>query len=382
MKRTILVLSLCAVQPACSSAPPGTETIGTSSQPLCGDRRARASAFASLQDLPHGVAGDRDLVFIAEPLAGRVLALDRATSQPVGELPPPAGGWLLPFAVRVPQEGHLVVLDSGGFPDPSTPSIPRVLDYTYSANGQPRALEATLARTVSFAGLPLVFAEDVEALTTGDYVVSESVIGGLWVVHPDGSITAGIVPSSLAPGAGVPQLGPCSFPGVVIEGIPFRTQGDFAPGVVALASSDEQLYFGTTCQGGVYRVPIASLTDPSRPPPERAADIVAVSPRPAGTLETFEGLAFDRHGGGGTLFAADSFHGRVLRIDPLTGAREVVVEDPALLDFPVSLQVLPARHGPRALVVASDQEYRLPSINAAISAPLVHLPFVVAEVAR
>ena len=44
--------------------------------------------------------------------------------------------------------------------------------------------------------------------------------------------------------------------------------------------------------GELWRVPVASLTD-GRTPEQRAQDSVTVSPRPAGTVETFEGITTD-----------------------------------------------------------------------------------------
>ncbi len=193
--------------------------------------------------------------------------------------PAPAGGFLLPFSVRVPGPGRLFVLDSGGFPNPTVPAIARVYDYSYQWNPLTRTFTARLTRTVSLEGLPVVFAEDVEVTVSGLYVVAESVIGALWVIHPDGSIGPGVVPN---PGSSIPALGPCTLPPVTVDGIPFATAGNFAPGVLSLAARNGQLLFGTTCNGGLYRIPLQSLVDPSRTPEQRAQDIVAVSPRPLG----------------------------------------------------------------------------------------------------
>ena len=106
-----------------------------------------------------------------------------------------------------------MVLDPGGFPNPAVPSIARVYDYDYQWNPFTHAFIATLARTVSFAGLPLVFAEDVEVTSSGLYVVAESVIGALWVIQADGSIIPGVFPSGGVP---IPALGPCTLQPVTI----------------------------------------------------------------------------------------------------------------------------------------------------------------------
>jgi len=139
---------------------------------------------------------------------------------------------------------------------------------------------------VSFAGFPLVFAEDVEVTASGHYVVAESVIGALWVITPDGLIAKGIFPDT----GPIAALGPGMLPPVTVGGIPYRTAENFAPSVVSLASRKGQLYFSSTANGGLWRVPITSLTE-GRVPQARAQDIVTVSPRPAGMAETFEGAA-------------------------------------------------------------------------------------------
>lgn len=334
-----------------------------------GGHSTELSQFAEMDRLPHGIAGDHRLVFVTQPLDGRVAVLDRTGGVEVGELPSPPGGWLLPFELRVPQPGRLVVLDSGGFPSPAGLAVPQVHDYQYRYNPAKRRFVATLRRTVRFDGVPVVFAEDVEVLADGRYVLSDSGSGALWVIGREGTITPGIVPQSFAPEDGIPGLAPCVFPPATttIGDVPYALPGGFAPGVGSLASKDGFLYFGGTCAGGIRRVPVAVFDD-ERAPWERAADIEIVSPRPDGELfDTLKGLTFnpwdprdDR------LYAADPFRLRVVRIDVETGERTVLAEDPVLLNFPVSMKFLPPVHGCPSLVVSSDQEHRFAPLNAAL----------------
>jgi hypothetical protein len=334
------------------------------------------------EHVPHGIAGDEQFVFVTQPLSGRVSVVNRLTGNEIATLPPPPLGWQLPFALRIPSTGRLAVLDAGGFPSPTIPSVARIYEYDYSRNRRTRQFEATLVRTISFEGLPLVFAEDFETVPGGGYVLSESVIGAIWNVSAGGIITPGLLPDSFAPGAGIPAIGPCAFTPITIDGVPFSTGGNFAPGIGSLVYRDGQLYFGSTCRGGVARIPLASLSDMTRSPQQRAADIVDVSPRAVGvTTESLKGLTFNRwKSSDKKLYVTDTMGRRVLRINTTTGAREVVADDPELFDFPVSAQFLPPVAGISPLVVASDQEYRLAALNPLISEDLLHPPFVVAKI--
>src|SRR5262245_696733 len=60
---------------------------------------AIAYDYAHRDHMPHGIAGDTRFVFVTEPLHGRVAVLGRVTGFELGALPPPPGGFLLPFAM-------------------------------------------------------------------------------------------------------------------------------------------------------------------------------------------------------------------------------------------------------------------------------------------
>jgi hypothetical protein len=366
---------------ACGSAPPpGAQGSGleAAAEGKSSPGSAGASVFARSSDIIHGIAGDGSLVFVTQPLARAVVAFDRLTGQEVGRLPAPAGdGFVLPFAARVPLQGHLVVLDAGGFPSPVVPSIPRIDAYDYVYDPRTHGFSAALTRTVKLSDLPVVFAEDIEVLEDGTWVMSESVIGALWLIRPDGAVAPAIFPSN--PFAPLEALGGCPVAPFEIGGVPFAP--GFAPGVGSLAVRQGQLYFGSSCKGGIYRVPIAALTDPARSPQERAESIVTVSARPEGTVEALKGLSFDPQAPGSPwLYATDPFRLRLLRIHVVTGRREVVSDDARLFNFSVATAFLPPLDGQPRLFVASDQEYRLAALNPALSSDQLQPPFLVTQV--
>jgi len=260
--------------------------------------------------------------------------------------------------------------------------VARILEYDYHGERHGHGFEAELTRTISLEGVPTVFTEDIEVLRDGRYVVSEAGIGALWVILPDGTPVPGVFPASPAPSDVIPELGPCAFPtDVTVGDLPFRLANDFAPGVGSLASDDRYLYFGSTCAGGVSRLPLASLDDTSRPPFARAADIETLSPPPSGaSADILKGLSVDVYEDPGSLYAADPLHFAVLRIDLETGERETIAQDEWLLDFPVSTSFLPPVDGFSPLLVTSDEEYRWSAINTALSEDEFRQPFRIAKV--
>ena len=337
-----------------------------------------ASELFGRPTLIHGVAGDSDLVFVTEAVAGRVAVHDRWSGREVALLPPPPGGWVLPFQMRIVEEGRLVVLDAGGFP--GAPTIPRVYDYDYRFDRETWAFSATLVRSVRFEGLPVIFSEDVEVLLDGTYVVSDVVLGALWLILQDGTVVPGLFPESFD--RPIPELTSCLYSGppLSVDGIPFSV-GGFAPGVGSLTNDGTYLYYGNGCVGGVHRIPLASLFDTSRSAYDRAADEELVSAPAPGDFDVVKGLAFNRSNAHDRrLYAVEPFKLRVLRIDLTSGAREVLAQDPVLFDFPVTSAFLPSPPGAQTLVVASDQEHRFSGINQAITTDMFQLPFLVTRV--
>ena len=338
-----------------------------------------ATVLAKRASLTHGIAGDQRYVFTTEPGIGpstagaRVVVLDRFTGREVATLPPPAGGFKLPFTLRVPSPGHLVVLDNAGFPPQGTP---KVYDYSYRTDWH--GFHAAVTRTTDFSGLPLAFAEDVEVLPDGQYVVSESVIGGLWLIGRDGAIKPGMVPSTPAP---LPKIGGCLFPegSFTVGGLPFAPIGGFAPGAGSMAVRGNDLYLSSTCEGGVMKLPISVLEDGSKPAEDRVGAIQTVVPR-AFSLESLKGIQFNRFDSRDPwLYAGDPFRLQLIRVDVRNGKRQVLSTDGRLFDFTVSTAFLPpvVPGLPNPLVTASDQEYRSTLLNSALTSDQFRQPFVI-----
>lgn len=338
--------------------------------------------FVELASLPAGVAGDEQVVFVGAPLEGRVLVLSRATGRQLGELPAPPEGFILPFILHTLGPGRLGLLDAGGLPSPSpfVPANPTLYEYRYGFH--PRTgFHAELTRTVSFASVTIGFAEDFVALADGSYVVSDAVLGALWVARRDGRIVPGIVPEGPSEAQAIPELRVCpTMPLIEVGGLPFLFSGSTLPGVSSLALRDHTLYFYSPCAEGLYSVPVASLFD-RRAPHERAEDIELVSPKPRGIeVEQLLGLTFNPYDRRDRfLYAADSLQLRVVRIDPRSGERQVVDADPRLFNFPSSMAFVPSRFGAPRLLVVSNQQHRTPLTNDAIAEDLSLLPYVVTE---
>jgi len=333
--------------------------------------------------LPAGVAGGLEVVFVGSPLEGRVVALSRLTGQQIGELPQPPGGFILPFIMHSAGLDKVEILDAGGFPSP-VPLIlanPSIYQYTYSFSPI-SGLSATLTRTLSFASATIGCSEDFVTLADGTKLISDAILGGIWIGKPDGTVLPGIVPKTFDSADRIPQLAFCpTMPLTHVGGIPFLFSGSTLPGVSPLAVRDGTLYFYSPCAEGLFSVPVASLFD-DRQPFERAADIRLVMPKPADVIAEelleFTFNPFDSHDR--FLYAADALQLRVIRIDLAAKTREVVGDDPALFNFPASLGFLPPIVGVSQLMVVSNQQHRTPLLNDAITQDMLEPPFIVTKV--
>lgn len=339
--------------------------------------------YASVSPPIAGVAAGQDVVFVGEPLNASVIVLSRLTGKQVGELPPPPNGFALPFILHNIGKNKVAILDAGGLPQPSpfVPASPTIYEYSYRSNfGQD--FSAQLVRTVSFASVLIGFSEDFILLEDGRYLLSDAVLGSVWVAQLDGTITPGIVPQSFDPQDLIPALAFCpTMPKVTVNGYPFLFTGSTLPGISPTAVRDGNVYYYSPCARGIYTFPLSILSD-DRQPYQRAADIRLVAPTPSNVaVEELLDFSFnpynpfDRY-----LYAADPLQLQVIRIDLMNGARQVLAHDPRLFDFPSSLGFAPTIGFVSELVVVSNQQERSPLTNDAVSQTTFNLPFIVAKV--
>lgn len=383
--RWVGVFAVAVLQLAACSVPAGEEETASAEQALVIDVSSRSVSYdyAALDQLPAGVAGGKDVVFVGSPLEGRVLALGRLSGTGVGELPSPSQGFILPFILKSLGTSRVAVLDAGGLPSPApfVPANPTIHEYEYRYSVR-SGFTAELVRTISFESALIGFAEDIVSLGDGRWVLSDAVLGGLWVAEADGTVRPGITPESLEAVDAIPQLAMCpDMPLIEVGGLPFLFSGSTLPGVSPLAVRGETLYFYSPCAEGVYSVPIATLFD-DREPHERAADIRLVSAKsPSVPVEQLLGLTFNPYVKDDPyLYAADSLQLRIVRIDVKTGARQVVADSPTLFNFPSSTAFLPPIGGISPLLVVSNQQHRTPLTNDAIGEDLFEPPFLVTKV--
>jgi len=330
-----------------------------------------------------GVAAGESAVFVGEPLNASVIALSRRTGKQIGILPPPPNGFAVPFIMHSIGRDRVAVLDAGGLPQPNpfVPVSPLIYEYAYTY-GLDKGFSARLVRTISFAGVPYGFPEDFIRLDDGRYLVSDSILGSIWVVEQDGSITPGIAPKSFNAQDLIPTLAFCpTMPEVTVNGYPFLFSGSTLPGVSPLAVRNGIVYYYSPCARGIYSFPLAILTDDELPY-QRAMTIQLVAPTPL-NIEVEELLDFSFNPFDESdpyLYAADPLQLQVIRINLRNGARQVIAHGPELFDFPSSLAFLRTDGPLTELLVVSNQQERTPLTNDAVTETTFNLPFIIAKV--
>jgi hypothetical protein len=382
---------LCAFAAAlsigCGSAPEN-ESLGSSQEEAKIELSKEALAFKYLEldsPFPAGVAAGEKVIFVGSPLEGRVLEYSRFTGQKLGELPQPPTPFVLPFMMKHVAPNKVAILDAGGFPSPVPliPANPTIYEYTYTAHGN--SVNATLTRSVSFSSALIGFAEDFVLLPDGRYLLVDTVLGSIWIAKKDGTVEPGIVPRTFDPADAVPQLGFCpTMPTVQVGGVPFSFGGSTIPGVSTIAERNGTVYFASACAGAVFKVPLASLSD-SRQPWQRAADIRLLSARPPSEpVQELLNMVFNPSDPAEKfLYAADAMKLRLIRINTVTGKREVVADDRELFNFPSSLSFMPPLGGVEIfpqLVVVSNQQHLSPITNDAATTEAFEFPFLATRV--
>ncbi len=378
---------------ACSSAPSGgdsKEAIGSSQSAITVSTgpHSISNDFLDISFLPAGVAADKKVVFVGDPLEGRVIAFSRLTGKQIGELPQPPGGFVVPFIMHSLGEGRVGVLDAGGLPQPKplVPAHPLISEYTYTFDPV-AGFAATLARFVDSTGTLVGFPEDFVKLPDGRILLTDAVLGSIWVIQPDGTYTPGIVPKTFDPVDAIPQMTICpTMPEVTVNGVPFLFSGSTIPGIEAIAVRNGTVYFHSSCARGLFKFPLAILSD-GRQPYQRAADLQLIASTPPDIqVEELLDMQFNPFDATDPyLYAAHGMQLEVLRVDSRTGARQVIARDARLFDFPSSLAFLPPVIGdkeigsPKLLVVSNQQE-RTPITNDAVTEDSFNLPFLVAKV--
>jgi hypothetical protein len=338
--------------------------------------------FANLDAPVAGVAAGETVVFVGEPLNASVVVLSRLTGRQIGELPPPPSGFAVPFIMHIVGPNRVAVLDAGGLPQPApfVPAMPSIYEYTYGSG--PGGFSATLVRTISFASVLIGFPEDFVRLDDGRYLMSDSILGSIWIAQPDGAITPGIVPQSFDPSDLIPTLAFCpTMPEVTVNGYPFLFTGSTLPGVSPLAARHGTVYYYSPCARGIYSFPLAVLSN-NQAPYQRASEISLVAPTPSDIeVEELLDFSFNPYDDADPfLYAAQPLQLQVIRIDVTNGARQVLASGPQLFDFPSSLSFLPPVLPVTQLLVVSNQQERTPLTNDAVTQTTFNLPFIVAHV--
>lgn len=372
----------------CGVAPDTSEALGETEQAAKVELSPQALSFKYLEldpPFPAGVAAGERVIFVGDPLEGRVFEYSRQSGRQLGELPQPPMPFVLPFMMKHVAPNKVAIMDAGGFPTPLplVPANPTIYEYTYSTQGN--TVNATLTRSVPFSSALVGFAEDIVLLKDGRYLLVDAVLGSIWIANTDGTISPGIVPKTFDPADAIPQLYFCpTMPTVQVDGVPFLFSDATVPGISTIAERDGIVYFANACTGKVYQVPLGSLSD-SRPPWQRAEDIRVLSSKPADTqVEELLSMIFDpsnphEH----YMYAADAMRLRLIRINTLTGERQVLADDRELFNFPSSLAFMPPLGGTEIfpqLVVVSNQQQLTPITNDLAPGDNFEFPFLATRV--
>jgi len=222
MASIVLSLPLCACGGTSTDAGAATGTVSeaVTAPSVSVTSKSISFDYTEVSYLPAGVAAGERVVFIGDPLEGRVIAYSRITGKQVGELPQPPGGFVIPFIMHSAGEGRVQVLGAGGLPQPKpfVPAHPFVYQYDYTF-GVRSGFSATMSRFVDSGDTVVGFPEDFVRLADGRLLLTDAVLGSIWIIQPDGTFTPGIVPKSMDDADQIPAMKLCpTMPLVTVNG--------------------------------------------------------------------------------------------------------------------------------------------------------------------
>ena len=381
-----------------------------SAAPDCGALAPNTTILASYEEaFPiHGVAGDRDVLFLVQPSAGaasqpHVRVARRADGAALPDLPAPPQGWSVPLSPFLPWlpspgvPGELWVSDvrvppAGAIATPTAALIQR---YTYTWS-KAKGFSATHAETWTLplnsvppgAGLPngFLYLGSLVGLPNGAVVLTDTFTGALWVADTFGKAPRlALIDPRFGPGPVGDITGVQRAPGGGVrpytQALPKRDGRGYAPGIesVTYAPFTDEVCVAPTGAGGLFCVERAALLS-SDPPVAKAKAIREVLAPTPGLSDLTDGVVADRfqptspwlywqRAVSDTTTFDGSGYNTLRRIHLNTGAIEVVARSNTCFDWAYELTTLPPlRAGdPNTTVMSSvGQGPNNPDINQAL----------------
>lgn len=333
------------------------------------------------------VTGDEHLVFTgvlpSVSVTPAVVAANRLSGAPVGSLPPPAGGFVLPTSVKVISyqgctshtSGELAVIDNRGLP-PNAHPIAYVYSYSYSASAgfaaQLTASHPLPDLTAAPPSLPngIGYASGLLVLG-GTRIITDAAVGSVWTCDASFSCALALLDADLGPGPASTATGTGRAPGGGERPYTFTLPTPIFPGVFGaahVAKTDEVCVERAAAPGGLWCIARATLLDTLTPPFAKTKR--AVVPPQTGLSDAGHGIAADKfHPTSPWLYWARSYDNTVRRVNVETLEVQTVVTSVQLFDFPTGLDALPplvAGSPMTTLGVAMGQEEWNAALNTSL----------------